>query len=145
MLLGSKALVASPPVPVESMVAMINLDMVGRGDAKEVAVLGIKQNPTFERLLNRAKKKQQTGVTKIVVRQGEELFQRSDHFSFHQKGVPALFFFEGLPISRNKDYHTWRDTLEHVDLDKITRTTRLAYNTAWLLTNEDEKPPPPTR
>ena len=74
---------------------------------------------------------------------GAELWERSDHFSFHQVGVPVLFFFEGLPISDNPDYHTWRDTLEQLDLDKIARTTRLVFNTAWLLANDADKPAPP--
>jgi Zn-dependent M28 family amino/carboxypeptidase len=77
------------------------------------------------------------------MRQGEDLFARSDHFSFHQIGVPVLFFFEGLPISKNPDYHTWRDTLDKLDVEKIHNTARLAYNTLWLLANDDSRPPAP--
>ena len=68
---------------------------------------------------------------------------RSDHFSVHQIGIPALFFFEGLPIDKNPDYHTWRDTLDKLDLDKMLRTTRLVFATTWLLANDDERPPRP--
>lgn len=142
-LLGAKAFVATPPVPMDKVVAMINLDMIGRGDASEVAVLGIPQNPALERVLERARGLKTTGVQKVVVRQGEDLFARSDHFAFHQAGVPVLFFFEGLPIDRNRDYHTWRDVPELVDHEKVARTTRLVFNTAWLLANDDERPPRP--
>jgi hypothetical protein len=142
-LLGSKAFCARLPVEKARIVAMLNLDMVGRGEANEVAVLGIHQNPSFEKLLQRARSARNSGVQKIVMRQGEELFARSDHYSFHQLGVPALFFFEGLPIERNKDYHTWRDTLDLVDRDKVLHTARLAFNTTWLLSTDDERPPPP--
>lgn len=142
-LLGSKAFCARLPVEREKLVAMVNLDMIGRGDAEELAVLGIQQNPSLEKVLQRAKTLRSTGVTKLVVRQGEELFQRSDHYSFHELGVPALFFFEGLPIDRNKDYHTWRDTFDRLDTDKVFNTTRFVFNTVWLLSNDDERPPKP--
>jgi len=142
-LLGSAALCETLPVPRESIVAMINMDMVGRGKTDEVAVLGIVQNPELEKLLDRARKLNRTGIKTIVVRQGEDLFQRSDHYSFHKIGVPVLFFFEGLPISDNADYHTWRDTPDKLDYDKMTRTARLVLDSAWLLANDDERPPKP--
>jgi hypothetical protein len=142
-LAGSAALVDRPPVPIESMVAMINMDMVGRGPVDEVVVLGLIKNPGFEKLLKRAKKLQPTRVKNIVQRQGQDLFKRSDHYSFHKKRVPAMFFFEQLPIDKNKDYHTWRDTIEELDFEKIARTSRLVFNTAWLLATDDERPPAP--
>jgi len=141
-LLGSRALCADPPVPVDTMVAMLNLDMIGRGKVDEFAALGTKQTPSFEKLLERARTKP-TGIKKIVTGQGDELWQRSDHYSFHQVGVPALFFFEGLPISANEDYHTWRDTLDRLDYEKIERTAKLAYSVLWSLGNDDAKPPRP--
>jgi hypothetical protein len=140
---GSQAFCRRPPVALERIVTMINMDMLGRGVAEEVAVLGIVQNPELDKVLQRAKVLSRTGVTKIVVRQGEELFGRSDHFSFHEVGVPVLFFFEGLPIHANEDYHTWRDTIDLIDFDKLTRSTRLVFNTAWILANADQRPPKP--
>lgn len=142
-LLGSRAFCQRLPIAADKIVAMVNLDMIGRGAANEVAVLGIVQNPGFEKVLARAKGLETTGVQKIVMREGEELFQRSDHYSFHQLGIPTLFFFEGLPLSRNKDYHTWRDTLELVDQEKVLRTTRLVYSTLWLISTDDERPARP--
>ena len=142
-LLGSEAFCGRSPVPVDAMVAMINMDMVGRGDRDEVAVLGIRHNPGLDPLLERAVKLEKTGVKKVVTGKGHDLWERSDHYSFHQVGVPSLFFLEGLPISRNEDYHTWRDTLDQLDFDKMARTSRLVFNTAWLLANDDERPPAP--
>jgi len=144
-LLGSKALCDRLPVSRPSLVAMINLDMVGRGEVGEVAVLGLIENPKLEDLLERAKKLGPTKIKSIVKRQGQDLFARSDHYSFHQIGVPVLFFFEGLPIDKNKDYHTWRDTIEQVDIDKVARTAKLVFNTAWLLATDDERPPKPDK
>ncbi|MGQ0553762.1 MAG: M20/M25/M40 family metallo-hydrolase [Planctomycetota bacterium] len=144
-LLGSKAFADNLPVPRDKLVAMINMDMIGRGEAAEVAVLGLIENPALEQVLERALKLQPTKIKELVLRQGQDLFQRSDHYSFHQIGVPVLFFFEGLPIEKNADYHTWRDTIDKLDFDKITRTTRLVFNTTWLLAEDDERPPPPKR
>jgi Zn-dependent M28 family amino/carboxypeptidase len=84
-----------------------------------------------------------TGIRKLVTGQGEELWKRSDHYPFHQIGIPSLFFFEGLPISRNADYHTWRDRIEGVDVKKIQNTCRLVHQTACLLANDDSRPPAP--
>ena len=144
-LVGSRELCANPPVPAEHMVTMLNMDMIGRGETKEVAVLGVTKNPTLDKVLDDARTFLPTKIKKIVTRQGLELFERSDHYSFHRVGVPSLFFFEGLPISNNEDYHTWRDTLDKVDIDKVTRTTRLVFSTAWILANRDERAPEPRR
>lgn len=142
-LLGSRALAKALPMPKESVVAMVNLDMIARGDPKEVAVIGLVQNPALEDVLLRARKLEKSGIERYILRQGEELFQRSDHWSFHQIGVPVLFFFEGLPIENNTDYHTWRDIPDRLDWPKILHTSRIVYGTAWLLSNDPSRPPAP--
>jgi hypothetical protein len=143
-LLGSKAICALLPVSKDQIVAMINMDMIGRGPAGEVAVLGTKQNPSLLDVLRRANKLGKTGVRELVTGKGDDLWQRSDHYSFHQVGIPTLFFFEGLPISRNADYHTWRDRAGLVDADKIENTCKLVHQTACLLANDEFRPPPPS-
>lgn len=142
-LVGSKELAARLPVPKESIVAMLNMDMLGRGDADEVAVIGLEQNPALQPVLERAQRIARSGVKKVQTRGGEELWRRSDHYSFHEIGIPVLFFFEGLPISRNQDYHTWRDLPERLDAEKIARTARLVFNTLWILAEDDGRPGPP--
>lgn len=142
-LLGSRAFTSSWPVPRESVVAMLNMDMVGRGDPKRCIVLGTQQNPSLGKLLKRANSLHGTGIKKVVMAEERNLFQRSDHYPFHQADIPVLFFFEDLPISDNEDYHTWRDTLDLVDVEKIAHTARLVFNTAWLLCDQDERPPEP--
>lgn len=142
---GSAAFCQDPPVPAGSIVAMLNLDMVGRGATDGVAVLGLDENPALDDVLDRALKLQATKVRKVTRGEGQELFERSDHFSFHRIGVPSLFFFEGLPIDANADYHMWTDTPERVDMEKVARTARLVFNTAWLLAEDEDRPPPPGR
>jgi Zn-dependent M28 family amino/carboxypeptidase len=142
-LVGSAELCRRPPVDPRQLVAMLNMDMIGRGEADAVAVIGVPRNPDLGKVLERARKLAGTGVRDLETRRGEELWTRSDHYSFHRIGVPSLFFFEGLPISRNPDYHTWRDTPDQLDFDKIARTARLVFNTAWLLANDAARPDAP--
>lgn len=141
-LLGSKALADDPPVPRESLVAMLNLDMIGRGSAKEVIVLGTDQNPALGDVLKDAAKLEKPRIKAVTGKAGH-LWERSDHYSFHAVGVPTLFFFEAPTETDNPDYHTWRDTIELVDMEKVARTARIAYNTAWLLAADDDRPPSP--
>jgi len=144
-LIGSAAFARTPPVALGSITAMVNLDMIGRGPTKEVVALGVRENPGFEDVLKDARRRFRTGVKDVETEEGQELFQRSDHYSFHQVGVPAIFFFEHVPISENPDYHTWRDVPELVDVKKITNTARLAYAVVRELTELEERLPAPRR
>jgi len=141
-LLGSKELVRAPPVPLERMVAMLNLDQIGRGEAGQVVVLGADENPDLMRVLGRAEK-QHSPKVKAITDKGKHLWQRSDHYSFYEAGVPVLFFFEAETELDNPDYHTWRDTLDLVNTDKVARTARLTFNAAWILAEDDELPSRP--
>lgn len=142
-LLGARYLSERLPVPQEQIVCMINLDMIGRGNAKETSVLGVDRNPALAKVLDRARKLEKTGLRKVIEARNQDIWERSDHFVFHEIGLPVLFFFEGLPITDNKDYHTWRDTIDKVDLDKVTHTARVVFNTVWILANDDDRPPAP--
>lgn len=138
-LIGSAAFVAAPPMPTSSIAAMVNLDMIGRGDADEVVVLGLGPNPGMRATLNAAQRLGKTGISRIDECSDAGLFQRSDHHSFHVAGVPTVFFFENFPLEQNKDYHTWRDATALVDIAKVRNTARLAFLTAWVLANEPER------
>jgi hypothetical protein len=142
-LVGAREIAERLPVPKEQIICMINLDQIGYGNARETAVLGINRNPKLQKVLDRAKRLGKTGLKKVVTGKGEEIWERSDHYVFHGIGIPVLFFFEGLPLSNNKDYHTWRDTVDGVDIDKVTNTARMVYNTIWILGNDDDRPPKP--
>ena len=139
-LLGSRALCKDSPINTAAMVTMLNLDMIGRGKDSEAIVLGVSHNKDLGKVLKEALKLEKTGIKKTVTNKGEELWQRSDHASFHNVGVPVLFFFEALPISDNEDYHTWRDVPAGVNFEKVGNTARLVFNTAWLLAQDDDRP-----
>ncbi|MEZ5977167.1 MAG: M20/M25/M40 family metallo-hydrolase [Planctomycetota bacterium] len=144
-LLGSKAIARDLPVPRESVVAMVNLDMIGRGERDGCVALGIRENPLMEDIVDEARRRFRTGIKSVETRKGQELFARSDHYSFHEIGIPAVFFFEHVPLSDNPDYHTWRDLEEYVDTRKIANTSRLAYGVTRLLADREERLPRPGR
>lgn len=142
-LVGSRELCRAPPVPKTALVAMLNFDMVGRGDDGEVVVIGTDENPGFEELLERAKRLEKSGIKKVTTGVAHDLWQRSDHYAFHEIGVPSLFFFEAANEDDNVDYHTFRDTIDDLSGAKITNTARFAFSTTWLLADADDRPPPP--
>jgi len=142
-LVGSQAFCLQPPDPREAIVAMLNLDMVGRGPRELVVVLGTRQNRGLRRVLERAQELAPTGIEEVVTNAALELWTRSDHYSFHRFGIPTLFFFESRSESENADYHTFRDTPDLVDYAKVANVARLVFNTTWIIANDDEAPPPP--
>ena len=139
-LLGSEAFVDEPPVPREAMVCMINMDMVGHGEPGTAVVLGPKHSADLSEALARAEKLRETGLEKVLVNKAEHLWERSDHYPFFRRGIPSLFFFESVSEMDNPHYHTFRDTVDIVSFEKVSRIARLVFNTAWVVGNADDPP-----
>jgi hypothetical protein len=115
-LLGSAHYVKNPRFPLESTVAMINLDMVGRLRDNDLTVYGTGTSPSFEELLDRANQK--TGFSLFKVPSG---YGPSDHQSFYERNIPVLFFFTGL----HADYHRPSDKPDKVNLTGMARIADL--------------------
>ena len=125
-LYGSKYFVENPPVPVEKMVANINLDMIGRNAPDTTVAIGQDYSSLGETVQAVVKAHPEL---EILVAQDlwpeERLFFRSDHYNFAMKKVPALFFTSGL----HADYHKPSDEPATIDNDKLARTAQLVF---WL-------------
>lgn len=143
-LIGSQALVGDlgqgEPISLDQIAAMVNLDMVGRGDPKSLNAIGADRSRQLDALVKKARRLTPTGISKVVTDEGQDLWQRSDHYPFADAGVPALFLFEETPISNNRDYHTWRDTADGLELEKVTRVARFAGNLVRLIAEDDDRP-----
>ncbi len=139
-LLGSTAFVREPPVDREKLVCMLNLDMVGHGDPASVVVLGPKYSSDLSKALKAAKKLEDTGLKRVLTNKAEHLWERSDHYPFFRRGIPSLFFFESPSEADNPHYHTYRDTVDIVSFEKVTRTARLVFSTAWIVGNAEDAP-----
>ena len=121
---GSRYFVEHPPVPIGRIVANLNMDMIGRNWRDTIVAIGREHSDlgaTLERV-NRAHP--ELGMTAIDDRWPEERFYfRSDHYNFARKGVPILFFFNGV----HPDYHQVTDSPEKIDSEKEARILRLLY------------------
>lgn len=134
-LVGSRALAAELQRRGHGVAAMLNMDMIGRGATDAVAVLGARGEPELGELVSRVRGEVDPEL-RLDIARDSGLFRRSDHYAFHELGVPSLFFFEGLPIRSNNDYHTWRDTMQSVDFHKIQRTARFVSAVAARLAGD---------
>ena len=106
-LLGSNYYANHPELPIESAVAMINMDMIGRIRDHKVYVGGSGTGSTLTGILKEALagRSIQTDMTETAG------YGSSDHTSFTAKQVPILFFFSGL----HADYHRPSDTWDKID------------------------------
>ncbi|MEO7119882.1 MAG: M28 family peptidase, partial [Ginsengibacter sp.] len=64
----------------------------------------------------------------------QQIFYRSDHYNFAKKGVPILFFFDGI----HKDYHKPTDTVDKINFDLLEKRARFIFLTAWDIANRDK-------
>ncbi|MGQ0612249.1 MAG: M28 family peptidase [Planctomycetaceae bacterium] len=130
-LLGSRHFVEHPTVPFEKVVAMINMDMIGRLDGRALFVGGVKTSPAFSPILER-----RVAEAGFEVAYGDGGLAPSDNTSFYQKGKPVLFFFSGL----HADYHRPGDDFEKIDSAGMERIARLAAEVTVDLAGLPERP-----
>ena len=121
---GSRYFSEHPPVPLGQVVADLNIDMIGRNWRDTIVAIGKEHSDlgtTLDRM-NRAHP--ELDMTAIDDRWPEERFYfRSDHYNFARKGVPILFFFNGV----HPDYHQPSDSPDKIDSEKESRILRLLY------------------
>ena len=144
-LLGSNYYSENPVFPLESTVANINVDMIGRVD-KEHA-----DNPNYiyvigsDRLssdlhhinedVNQKYAQLELNYTYNSESDPNQFYFRSDHYNFAKKGIPAIFYFSGV----HKDYHRTTDTVDKIMFNKVEKVARLIFHTAWELANREER------
>ncbi|MFN3651762.1 MAG: M28 family peptidase [Armatimonadota bacterium] len=145
-LLGSNYWTKHPTIPLERVVAMVNMDMVGRLKDDTFWVIGGGTSPAWKGLLDQVNAKHRFQM-KVGGRSG---FGGSDQQSFYAKGIPVLFFFTGV----HADYHKPSDTWEKVNADgaarlfqfvadSVERVSRLAERPAFTRSAEEEQAPGP--
>jgi Peptidase family M28/PDZ domain/PA domain len=118
-LIGSDWFVNHPPVPLEKIVAMLNMDMVGRLKDENVLVGGWGTAANFDSIVKSA-----IAGTPMHTQSFEKGgLGPSDHMSFALKKIPVLFLFTGL----HADYHRPTDTadkINYVGIDEIASVGR---------------------
>jgi Zn-dependent M28 family amino/carboxypeptidase len=133
-LVGSRHYTDAPTLPLDKMICMLNIDMVGRNEEKEGETAA--ENEQTLHLIG--SKQGQTELHDIIMAANrhvnftfeydeEGVFGRSDQASFYNKGVAVAFLFGGF----HPDYHQPTDELARIDFDKIASAGRLFYLTAF--------------
>ncbi len=136
---GSAYFADHPTVPIDSIVADLNSDMVGRSDTLKdsMAVIGREHSDLGTTLDVVAAAHPELHMTPVGDRWPQEnLYFRSDHYNFARKGIPILFFTSGLHV----DYHQVSDSPDKIDVDKEARFVKLAYYLGLTVANTPERP-----
>jgi hypothetical protein len=134
---GSEYFASNPPVPMKQMVAGINMDMIGRNWPDTIVAIG-KEHSDLGATLNRVNAAHpELRMTAIDDRWPEERFYfRSDHYNFARKGVPILFFFNGV----HEDYHEVTDSPEKINSEKQARILKLLFYLGQEVANAPKRP-----
>jgi hypothetical protein len=144
---GSRYFADYPTVPMDRIVAQLNIDMIGRNrddkasEANTVYLVGSDRISSELHALNRAAN---AALPKPLTLNYEfndptdleQIYYRSDHYSYAAKGVPIIFFTTGL----HPDYHANTDEVSKIEFDKMTRITQMIYETGLRLANLDHAP-----
>ena len=142
-LMGSRWYVKHPTVPLTSIVAVLNGDMMGRNDPTTAALLGAlpphRNSPELVDMAHAAN----TAVSQFTIDSSwddpahrEGWYYRSDHLPYARAGIPALFFSTLL----HGDYHTPFDNPDRIDIAKLTKMTRWMYATGRAVAEADKAP-----
>ena len=156
-LLGSWAFVEHPPVPLDRIVAVLNMDMVGRDEEvpegggprfRGLPVQSAESNHNAFNLLGHSRSTSLAAdhrTRQRPVRPDDQegpgqqqlaTLERSDQWPFLQNGVPAVFFHTGL----HPDYHTTGDRPEKINYPKMERIVRLVHQASWDLAQQTDRP-----
>ncbi|WP_333695826.1 M28 family metallopeptidase [Flavobacterium sp.] len=143
---GSRFYAENPLFPIANTITNINIDMIGRrGYGKEendnyVYVIG------SDRLSSDLHRISEEANTKFIgmeldykyndLNDPNRFYYRSDHYNFAKKGIPAIFYFNGV----HDDYHKPTDTPDKIDYPLLAKRAQLAFVVAWELANAAERP-----
>jgi hypothetical protein len=133
-LLGSRHFVDNPTVEIESIVAMITLDMIGRLNLNRFTIYGVGSGKEFRELVDASA--EQIDLSFKAPASGSGVFGGSDHHSFYVKNIPILFAFTGI----HKQYHTPEDDWELIDGEGATKVLHLLHPVISEIANMPERP-----
>ena len=143
---GSDYYSSHPTINLDKASVDLNIDMVGRLDTERktadslnyVYVIGHdKLSSDLVGINETANKK----YTQLVLdykyddpNDKNRIYFRSDHYNFAKKGVPILFFYDGMLLA---DYHQPTDTVDKINFELMEKRVRMIFYTGWEIANRD--------
>jgi peptidase M28-like protein len=156
-LLGSAYFTDHPTVPRDSIVAQLNIDMVGRGDAWDMTGVTkegaeIHGNPNYLQVVGARRLSTELGdLVEKVNTEGKHglafdyaidadghpanIYCRSDHYEYARFGIPIAFFTTG----GHSDYHQVTDEPEYIDYDHMARVDNFIGDLAMRVASLDHR------
>jgi hypothetical protein len=144
---GSLYFADNPPVDLDRIVAQLNIDMVGRNrdnkpsESNTLYLVGSDRISTeLDQIAQAANLASQKPLRLDYEfndpADPEQLYTRSDHYSYAARGIPVIFFTTGL----HPDYHANTDEVSKIEFDKLSRVGEFIYATGFRLASLDHAP-----
>jgi Zn-dependent M28 family amino/carboxypeptidase len=143
---GSAFYTDHPTYPLDKTTVDLNIDMIGRidpnrkvGDSTNyVYVVGSDKLSTDLKPISEGNNKKYSKLELDYKfddpTDPERIYYRSDHFNFARKGVPIIFYFDGI----HADYHRPTDTPDKINYDLMAKRAQLVFYTAWEMADRNE-------
>jgi|SaaInlStandDraft_5_1057022.scaffolds.fasta_scaffold16782_3 hypothetical protein len=141
---GSKYYAENPVYNIENTVVDLNIDMIGRRDDEHdydnyIYLIGADRISMDLHLISEKVNKKYINYdldyTYNDRTDPNQFYYRSDHYNFAKKGIPVIFYFSGV----HKDYHKPTDDVDKINFDKVQKTARMVFYTAWEIANRDQR------
>jgi hypothetical protein len=144
---GSRFFADHPTVPIDRIVAHINMDMVGRNrdnkgeEANTIYLVGSDRISTEFHNTTLSANESLDKPLKLDFELNDpadlqQIYYRSDHYSYAAKGIPIVFLTTGL----HSDYHTNTDSAEKINYEKMARIGQFSYEIGARVANLDHAP-----
>jgi hypothetical protein len=144
---GSQYYVNHPVFPLEKTTVDLNIDMIGRSDASRkqgdstnyIYVVGDDKVSSDLKSISEATNKKYTKLELDYKfndpKDPNRIYFRSDHYNFAAKGVPIIFYYDGM---LGADYHRPTDTPDKIYYNLLAKRAQLVFYTAWEMANRNE-------
>ncbi len=144
---GSEYYSDNPLYSLDKTTVDLNIDMVGRIDTERnkpdttnyVYVIGHDKLSSDLPIINEGANNKYTNLVLDYKfddpNDQNRIYFRSDHYNFARKGVPILFFYDGM---LQADYHKPTDTVDKITWSLYEKRVRMIFYTAWEIANRDE-------
>ncbi|HEU4722884.1 MAG TPA: M28 family peptidase [Gemmatimonadaceae bacterium] len=156
-LFGSEHYTDHPTVPRDSIVAQLNMDMVGRGGANDITGSAkeggeLRGGPGYVQLVGSRRLSTELGdliedvnkTNKLGLNfdygidangHPQNIYCRSDHYMYARYGIPVVFFTTG----GHSDYHQVTDEPQYLDYGRMAQVATLVHDSAVRIANLDHR------